>query len=356
MIRRFAWALAAIALLGALAPAAQAQEVSDLVVRTNRLEGQVRQLSGQIEQLQFENRRLQDQLKKFQEDVEFRFGEMKGGAGGGRPAATGVTPQAAPPRGQKRGDAFDPAAQPGAPGAPRTLGSLENDGSAAAQPRAPQGSGHQRGIADLIEDDPSAPMDLNSMNRNVAGLPQGALPPGGTQAYPAQQQAYPQGGYPQAGYPQQQAAPGMPRGAYPSQTGTTVATAGTGLPKDEYDLAYGLVLQRQYEQAEQAFKQFLQTHPRDKLAANATYWLGETYYRRGQYPDAVEQYLKVYKHYNSSGVAPESMLKLGLALRGMGQPDQACATLAEVARRYPNASGDVRANADRELKRGNCTN
>ena len=33
------------------------------------------------------------------------------------------------------------------------------------------------------------------------------------------------------------------------------------------------------------------------MVPDATYWLGETYYRRGRYPDAVEQYLKIYKTY-----------------------------------------------------------
>ena len=63
----------------ALAPVSvRAQDVSDLTVRTGRLENQLRQLSGQIEQLQFENRRLTEQLRKFQEDVDFRLNE-KGG-------------------------------------------------------------------------------------------------------------------------------------------------------------------------------------------------------------------------------------------------------------------------------------
>ncbi|WP_460450539.1 tol-pal system protein YbgF [Alsobacter sp. SYSU BS001988] len=340
MIRRSVWAFSALA-LAVLAAPASAQDASELLVRTNRLEGQVRQLSGQIEQLQFQNRRLEDQLKKFQEDVEFRFQERAG-----RPAASGATPPAAapgPPKPQKRGDAFDPSTQPAAPGSPRALGDV-----ASAAPAAPQGQpGRDRRIADLIEDDPGAPMDLNQMNRS-AGLPQGAVP----SAPHAPPQAYPQGMNP--AFPQGVAPAGTPRAAGTGQTGTTVASAGTGLAKDEYDLAYGLVLQRQYEQAELAFKQFLQAHPKDRMAANATYWLGETYFRRAQYPDAVEQYLKVYRTYNSSKVAPDSMLKLGLSLRGMGQPDQACATLAEVNRRYPEASAEVRASAERELKRGSC--
>lgn len=75
--------MAALLALG-LGPApAAAQDAADLLVRTTRLENQLRQLSGQIEQLQFENRRLTEQLRKFQEDVDFRLSE-RGGARSGR--------------------------------------------------------------------------------------------------------------------------------------------------------------------------------------------------------------------------------------------------------------------------------
>ena len=66
----------AVLCLTALCGPALAQD-AEMVVRVNRLEGQVRQLSGQLEQAQFQNRRLEEQLRKFQQDVEFRFQELK---------------------------------------------------------------------------------------------------------------------------------------------------------------------------------------------------------------------------------------------------------------------------------------
>lgn len=339
----------AVLLLVQAPPPARAQD-ADLVVRTNRLENQVRQLSGQIEQLQFQNSKLQEQLTKFQQDVEFRFQEMKGGA---RPTAVapapgGATPPAARP--QKRSDAFDPAAQPEAPGAPRTLGSLNPDGTPMARPGAGNGSGD---IGTLLDDEEDGPMDLNSMGRTAGGLPSGALPPPGLPPRSVPGQSSPS--LPNAGSVQG-TAPRPVGSSGPLVTGTapSVAAAATGDPRDGYDMAYGLVQQRQYEQAEMAFRQFLQAHPRDKLVPDATYWLGETYYRRARYPDAVEQYLKIYKTFGSSRIAPESMLKLSMSLKGMNQPEQACATLAEIGRKYPDAPAEVRAGVQREQKRGNC--
>lgn len=128
--------------LGLLHPVAvPAQDAADLVVRTNRLENQVRQLSGQIEQLQFENRRLQEQLKRFQEDVEFRFNER-----GGRPASTPAQGQP-----QRRSDAFDPGQNPGAPGTPQALGTTRG---------TPPG-----GVAILDDGGPGQPLDINGLAR-----------------------------------------------------------------------------------------------------------------------------------------------------------------------------------------------
>src|SRR6476620_1014796 len=108
----------AAALFGGTVPGS-AQDAADLLVRTTRLENQLRQLSGQIEQLQFENRRLTEQLRKFQEDVDFRLNE-RGGSGGARPSGAAPGPVAQPPATQpgrpRRNDAFDPSTHPGGSG------------------------------------------------------------------------------------------------------------------------------------------------------------------------------------------------------------------------------------------------
>lgn len=90
---------------------------SALVLRISKLENTLRQMTGQIEQLQFQNRQLQDQLKKVTESGASKPAEV--------PMAATTTPAApaapaAPPL--KKSDAFDPNAQPNAPGAPRALG------------------------------------------------------------------------------------------------------------------------------------------------------------------------------------------------------------------------------------------
>lgn len=333
MIGRLAF-IAAL-LIGALP--ASAQDAADFVVRMSRLENQVRQMSGQVEQLQFENRQLRDQLRKFQEDVEFRFQERSGGARTAAPSpaappaasAPGLPSAPAQPRPARRGDAFDPSASPDAPGAPRPLGTtppsaaLPPPGPAAnaAPPSAPLPQGAIGGgptIGSLIEDDdaepgPGRPLDLGAAGR--AGPP----PP-----------------------------------AAPARPAPSVAATGTGDPRNDYDAAYAYILQRQYEQAEMGFRQFLQSHPRDRLVPDAIFWLGESYLARNRPREAAEQFLKISTEHARSTKAPDAMLKLGVALNALGAHDQACATFAELERKYPQAPGNVRQSVEREQKRARC--
>ena len=313
-----------------LAPAAlRAQDASDVVVRLSQLEEQMRQMSGKIEELEFENRQLRDQLKRFQEDAEYRFQE--GGKTGGlaaTPRAPAPAAPAAPPRqiamgappaalpapappaprgGNGRSDAFDPDAQPGAPGAPRQLGSADGG----APPPGPRRLPPQGGIME----DPDAPRG--------AGTP---LDLGG--------------------------GPGAPAPTRSPQS--SIASTGTDSVKADYDNAYAYIQQRQYEQAEMGFRSFLQSHPRSKLVSDATYWLGESYLQRARYRDAAEQFLKITTSYGGSSKGPEGMFKLGVSLRGLGANDQACATFAEVGHKYPAARPALLKEVQREQQRSKC--
>ncbi|HSP26134.1 MAG TPA: tol-pal system protein YbgF [Saliniramus sp.] len=312
-----------IAAFAALAPApAQAQDASEIVVRLNRLEGLVRQLSGSVEELQFENRQLRDQLQRFQEDVDFRFEEAGGGSAPPRERpeqrsqTTPATPQAAPAAplqispGLSRGDAFDPARDPMAPGAPQPLGS-----TTPSSPRSDSGLGSTATIGSVIEEEARTPAEGGPLN---LALPRYDVPPGLERA------------------------------------GPSIAATGDADPRVVYDTAYAYLLQAQYERAEMGFRQFLQSHPRNDLVPDATYWLGETYAQRGRHREAAEQFLKVSTEHPSSRKAPDSLLKLGGALAELGAREQACATLAEIPRQYPQAAVGLRENVEREQRRAGC--
>ena len=105
---------------------------TELVLRLDRLEAQIRQLTGLVEQLQYRNQQLEAQVKRSQDDLDYRFQELGSKSGRApapaRPAAL-QRPRRRwrPPAPARRGDAFDPTQNPNAPGAPRTLGSIEGE-------------------------------------------------------------------------------------------------------------------------------------------------------------------------------------------------------------------------------------
>ena len=141
----------------------------------------------------------------------------------------------------------------------------------------------------------------------------------------------------------------------PNATGTKVATLPpSSSPKDEYQLAYGYMLHKDYGLAEQAFREFMRKYPHEKLVAEAHYWMGESLFQQQRYRDAAESFLAVSTKYEHSGRAPEALLRLGQSLAALHQKEAACATLAEVARKYPHAAARVKHGVAREQKRTHC--
>ncbi len=127
-----------------------------------------------------------------------------------------------------------------------------------------------------------------------------------------------------------------------------------GNPKQLYETAYGYLLQQDYGAAEAAFDDFLKRFPSDNLAGNAQFWLGESYFVRGQFKPAATAFLKGYQTYGKSAKAPDSLLKLAMSLGRMGQKDAACTSFGELNTRFPAASADVKSRAAAEKQRTGC--
>jgi len=297
------------------------------------MENALRQLTGTIEQLQYRNQQLEMQIQQL------------GARGGAMPApqAAPVGPGSAPPAASnpgRRSDVFDPSQNPGAPGAPRTLG---NQAVIAAPERIqdnapPVGAPGGRAAG--------APLDLSTLAGNDSPRPQTAVPP----AAVASASGAP---VPSVAMQQQQqqirnVAPAAPSGA---KLATLPPSAS---PQDEYDMAYGYVLHKDYSLAEQSFRDFLRKYPNERLVPEAQYWLGESLFQQQRYRDAAESFLGVSTKFERTGKAPDALLRLGQSLAAMNQKEAACATLAEVGRKYPRASAGVKRGVEQEQKRAHC--
>jgi tol-pal system protein YbgF len=279
-----------------------------LDVRVDRLENELRQANGRIEELENQQHRLEEAMKRFQQDVEFRLGGARAAGGAPAPGATApvaVAPPVAPLadagsaalRPGRRNDAFDPASNPNAIGAPKPLGTTA----------------------------PSAPLEL------TGGRP---IPPAPAPAAT------------------------LPTGPLPADSGPTIVAGGgvgfTDGPREQYNTAIEAYRSGQYAKAEDQLKAFLAANSGNRLAPDAIFYLGETYFQRSRPREAAEQYLKLSTDFSRSARAPEGMLRLGQSLAQLGSGEQACATFAEVGKRYPTASTAVKKLAEREMQKSHC--
>jgi tol-pal system protein YbgF len=130
--------------------------------------------------------------------------------------------------------------------------------------------------------------------------------------------------------------------------------SGPGGAREAYDLAYGHFLRGDYQRAGEGFEAFLAAHGGDRQAGDALYWLGESYYQRRQWRQAADAFLKGYTDFPQGAKAPESLLRLGMSMRQLGQTDAACASFAEVLRRYPRATQAVRQRVQTEQRGAGC--
>ena len=268
-----------------------------LVVRIDRLEDELRRANGQIEELQNQNLRLQEQFKRFREDVEFRLSGAKpaGGVAPPPPVALSEPPPVAKPR---KGDAFDPALDPNAPGAPRVIGSTA--------PSAPLG----------------APLEIER-----------PTPPGIERPTPLG---------------------AAPKPADPPPTIVTSGLDFADRPKEQFNAAVEAYKAGQYADAEAQLKAFLSNNSTHRLAPDAIFFLGETYLQRLRPREAAEQFLKLSTDFSRSTRAPDGMMRLGQSLAMLGNSEQACATFAEVGKRYPTASSTVKKTVEREMQKDHC--
>lgn len=149
------------------------------------------------------------------------------------------------------------------------------------------------------------------------------------------------------------AAPNATPSAPPPAAAGSPAAAGT--PRQQYAQAYDLLRQGKYDQAEGAFAAFLAQNPQDPLAENARYWLGETFYARGNYSRAAEVFVEGYQASKTGPKAPDTLLKLGMSLSSMGKKKEACATFKELSRAFPQAPAAVKEKAAQEGRRAGCS-
>ena len=272
-----------------------------LQTRVDELEAQLRSLTGQIEEANFQARQVASRLDKLIGDVDFRLQELERRVGGGigAPLAEGD------PAAQPSGAGFAAGGAGGTSG-PQVLGQVSQAEVDALRARQQQQQFQDQAQAGQVE--------------AQAGQVQGQVQSDAAAAPAAQQTAALPGGSVQA----------------------------------DYNHAFGLLSKANYGEAEVALKSFLETHPDDPLAGNAKYWLGETYYVRGDFRNAAVTFAEGFQRYPDSTKAADNLLKLGMSLAQLEKKDDACGAFGELLKRYPDATTSILQRATRERERLGC--
>lgn len=269
---------------------ANAPALGDLTARVGALETQIGALTSQIEQLGKQIADLQAKL-----------------------AAT---------ESQEPRAAYPPSPPPApAPDAPQPITPPVEQSEAPPAPSPAQ-------TYAASEEDPSKPRWFGP----PPGEPSGS-PPGGSATQPLAQPT--------------------PEGKPPVPTGATAGIP-SGDAQSLYEQGYGAMLQHDYGAAESAFRKLIASYPNDPLAGSAQYWIGESYFVRGQYKNAADAFLKGYKKYKSSDKAPDTLLKLGMSLAELGQKEAACSTFGELAKKFPQAPAQILDQAKGEREKAGC--
>lgn len=92
-----------------------------------------------------------------------------------------------------------------------------------------------------------------------------------------------------------------------------------------------------YESAVKLFAAYLRDFPGTTKAANARYWLGESYYSLAQYAQAITEFKRVRKDFPTSSKVPDALLKTAMSYEAIGGREPAIAAYTELLQKYPGS-------------------
>ncbi len=142
----------------------------------------------------------------------------------------------------------------------------------------------------------------------------------------------------------------------PDIVGSGAVTGGQASdpPAALYEAAYAKLKINSYDEAEKGFQDFINRYPAHALAGNAKYWLGESYYVRGQYESAARVFAEAYQQYPQNSKAADNLLKLAMSLAGLKKNGDACVALEQLKKEYSSSAAPVVQRGEQEMSRLGC--
>ncbi|CAH0284997.1 Cell division coordinator CpoB [Massilia sp. Bi118] len=108
--------------------------------------------------------------------------------------------------------------------------------------------------------------------------------------------------------------------------------------KQAYDTAMDLFKTGDYKSAANALQDFVRRYPDSAYAANAQYWLGNTYYAQRDYKNAIAAQEAVVSNYGNSPKVPDAMLNIASNYIELKDSKKAKKILQQLVSKYPDTS------------------
>ena len=111
-------------------------------------------------------------------------------------------------------------------------------------------------------------------------------------------------------------------------------------PKEVYNQALDFYYQGKLEEAQDLFEKFLKDFDKNELTDNAIFWIGQIYYSKGDYENAVKEFDKLVNLCEKGELPdcnkePISMLKLSYSYIKLGEKEKAKEVLQKLIEKYP---------------------
>jgi tol-pal system protein YbgF len=127
------------------------------------------------------------------------------------------------------------------------------------------------------------------------------------------------------------------RAPEPRQASRHVAAGGATMGSLKiYREAVGTLQRGRPEVALAGFRRFLEENPGHEYADNALYWIGDSHYNQRQFREAERAFRRLIERYPRGNKVPYAMLKLGLTLQALADDKGSRAILERLARAFPN--------------------
>jgi tol-pal system protein YbgF len=114
-------------------------------------------------------------------------------------------------------------------------------------------------------------------------------------------------------------------------------TAPVPAPRELYSQAYADFARGNYDLAIQGFTEYMKNYPDTDFTDNAQYWIGECYYGKKEYEQAIDAWNTLFRDFESSDKVPDGRVKKGMALERLGRRSQALVEYRYVLDRYPDS-------------------